>query len=234
MSDPLFGELYLRSTRPFLSEIVSDAEGRFLAANLPPGRLLDLGCGHGRHLARVKAVGVDGDALSLNEAKHHGPVVRADFRALPFRTAAFDGAWCWYNTLGTAEDESVPLILKEVARCIAPKGLLIIQGTHLDYAAAQPPSSFEGALPDGSFLKENAVFEPAKRRDLVYRHLISPDGRKLETHFFIRYYALDEWRGLLAEAGLEVQWGVGGLDGAPLESTSPDLIVGATRKVENP
>lgn len=227
---PFFGELYLRSTRPFLSEVLTAAEGRFLRANLPEGRLLDLGCGHGRHLAQLPAFGIDRDPLSLAEAKELGPVVRGDFRALPYRAGVFAGAWCWYNSLGTFEDDQVPLILAEVARCVAPGGTLVIQGSHLDRAIAQPEAGFDGPLPDGSHLKERAVYNPQKRRDEITRQLQLPDGRLLEAPFFIRYYQQDEWRALLAEAGFEAQWWVGGLDGAPLNESSTDVIVGAKRR----
>ncbi len=49
-----FGELYLRSTRPFQPASVTEAESRYLGERLreagTQGLVLDLGCGHGRHL----------------------------------------------------------------------------------------------------------------------------------------------------------------------------------------
>ena len=230
VSGPFFGELYLRSTRPFLSELVTESEGRFLRTNLPQGRLLDLGCGHGRHLQHVPAFGIDRDPLSLSEAKAHGPVVRGDFRQLPYRAGAFAGAWCWYNSLGTFEDDQVPLILAELGRCVAPGGTLVIQGSHPDRAVMQPEAGYDGPLQDGSHLKERAVYDPQKHRDEIHRALTLPDGRVLEAPFFIRYYQLAEWRTLLAEAGFDVQWAVGGIDGAALDHTSADVIVGAKRR----
>jgi SAM-dependent methyltransferase len=213
VSGPFFGELYLRSTRPFLSELVTESEGRFLRTNLPQGRLLDLGCGHGRHMQHVPAFGIDRDPLSLAEAKAHGPVVRGDFRQLPYRAGAFAGAWCWYNSLGTFEDDQVPLILAELGRCVAPGGVLVIQGSHPDRAVNQPEAGYDGPLQDGSHLKERAVYNPEKRRDEIHRALTLPDGRVL-----------------VAEAGFDVQWAVGGLDGAALDDTSADVIVGAKKR----
>lgn len=231
MSEPFFGELYLRTTRPFLSEIVTEAEGRFLSTNLPEeGRLLDLGCGHGRHLAQVRGFGVDRDPLSLEEAKGAGPVARADFRALPFRDASFAGGWCWYNSMGTFEDDQVPKILAEVARCMAPGGRFIIQGTHIERAIAMPEAGHDAPLPDGSHLVERAVFSHERRRDEIHRQLRLPDGRELQASFFIRYYDLDEWRTLLTEAGFALKWWVGGLDGAALNGSSTDVIVAAERR----
>ena len=52
----------------------------------------------------------------------------------------------------------------------------------------------------------------------------------MEAPFFIRYYDLEEWRSLLSGAGFEAKWWVGGLDGAPLNEASTDVIVGAKRR----
>jgi SAM-dependent methyltransferase len=233
-AEGFFGELYLRSTRPFLSEGITAAECAFLREQLgdePP--VLDLGCGHGRHLAgrgAVDVIGVDGDPLSLLEAKTHAPVARGRLEALPFRDGAFGAAWCWYNTLGTFEDDVVPRLLREVARCLRPGGRFVIQGSNPQRAIDEPEAGYDGPLADGSHLVETARYNPERRRDELRRTLTLPDGRVMAASFFIRYYDLDEWRLLLAQAGLEVRWWQGGIDGSPLGPTSADVIVGAQKR----
>jgi len=66
---PFFGELYLRSTRPFLPEDVTRAEADYLSRAFNgvrvSGGVMDVGCGHGRHLSQLSTprlkVGVDFD-----------------------------------------------------------------------------------------------------------------------------------------------------------------------------
>ena len=75
-------------------------EGPALAAllDLPTGsRVLDLPCGWGRLNPHLRARGLEiigGDRSSLNLKKHRAchpvPLVRLDFRALPFRSACAD------------------------------------------------------------------------------------------------------------------------------------------------
>lgn len=228
----LFGELYLRSTKPFLPEPLTDAEVAFLRERLPPGLLLDLGCGHGRHLRQLAkhAVGVDADPASLSEAARFAPVARGDFLALPFRSNAFMGAYAWYNTLGTFEPEQTCAVVKEVARCLRPSGTLIVQGTNPARARETPKASFEGRLSDGSMLREASSWSEASGRDEVHRQLTLADGRVMAASFFIRYYELADWSSLLESAGFSVDWACGGIDGSPLGVASLDVIVGAHKR----
>ncbi|MBL8922468.1 MAG: class I SAM-dependent methyltransferase [Myxococcaceae bacterium] len=236
----LFGELYLRSSRPFLPEHVSVAEGDYLAARFAEGQatglLLDLGCGHGRHLGQLagrlpgRVVGVDLDPLSVAEARAVAPVTRADLFRLPFRRDAFGGSLCWYNTLGMFEDEAVPVALAELARCVRSGGWVIVHGTPPHAAQRQPEANYDGQLPDGSHLVEQVRFEEARRRDQLTRHLTLPDGRFMAASFFIRYYAVSEWEALFDAAGFEVRWVHGGVDGSPLGDASVDQIVGAQKR----
>jgi SAM-dependent methyltransferase len=233
--DPFFGELYLRSTRPFLPEHVTDAEADFLRPRLPStGLVLDVGCGHGRHLKRLSArsmIGVDRDPLSLDEARQIAPVARGDFTALPFRAGAFAGAFAWYNTLGTFEPEVTQGMVRELGRCLGPGGTLIVHSSSRARAEEQPSSTYDGPLPDGSHLHEDCAYDAAGLRDRLTRRLTLPNGRVMAASFFIRYYDLDEWRSLLATAGLEVEWVCGGVDGASVTASSTDLIVGARKRV---
>jgi SAM-dependent methyltransferase len=235
-----FGELYLRSTRPFLAGTVSDAEADFLEARLREGDVsglvLDLGCGHGRHLSRLaqrlpgRLIGIDADQLSLDEAKTSTAVARGDFFRLPFRDDSFGAAYCWYNTLGTFADEAVPVALSELTRCVRRRGWFVVHGTPPHSVTSQPEARYDAILPDGSRLIETVRYEPATSRDVVKRELHLPDGRFMAASFFIRYYGVSEWEALLDAAGFSVRWVHGGADGSSLTEASVDQMVGAQKR----
>lgn len=234
-----FGELYLRSTLPFLSESVTAREVEYLArafAHAPGSApVVDLGCGHGRHASRLHAsgplagrvIGLERDALSLAMRRKGFPVVRGDLRALPFRTRSLAGAYAWYSTLFAFSDEEHARILREVARVLRPGGVLVFQTVPAERLASSPGAAFQRTLPDGSVLEEESRFDASTGRDVGRRTLTLRDGRVLSASYAIRYYPLAELTGLLESVGLEPRWVHGGLDGEPLTSGSPDLIVGA-------
>lgn len=234
-----FGELYLRSTLPFLPEDVTVAEADYLARlysapELPSGPILDLGCGHGRHLnllaRRVPraVVGLDFDALSLERAAP-GLRVRADFFLLPFRAAAFAGCFCWYNTAFTFEDAQQLPLFAELARVLKPGALLVLQTAPLERIATLGDSRYEGDLPDGSHLVETCRFDPDKGRDEGHRTLTLPDGRTMAASYFIRYYSRSGLSALLETAGFRVSFWHAGVEGQPATGESTDLVVGALR-----
>jgi hypothetical protein len=149
---------------------------------------------------------------------------------MPFRDDALGSAFCWYNTLGTFEDEQVPALLAELARCIRPKGLFIVQATDMRTAAAKPVAEFNGRLPDGSHLLETVRYNEKRRRDELRRELTLSDGRFMAASFFIRYYGADEWETLLDAAGFRMMWVHGAVDGSAPSVASVELIVGAQKR----
>lgn len=234
-----FGELYLRSTRPFLSPKVTTREVAYLERCFTrltlPGPIVDLGCGHGRHAAPLntsgplsgRVVGLELDPYSLEHRAPGFPVVRGDLRALPFRTGSLAGAYAWYSTLFAFSDVEHRVILQEITRCLQPGGLLVLQTVPYERASSQPSEAFQYTLPDGSVLEEETRFDAATQRDHGQRRLTLPEGRVLSGAYAIRYYPLAELTQLLESTGLSVKWTHGSLDGEPLSSASTDLIVGA-------
>lgn len=90
-------------------------------------RVIDLGCGTGRHLVLLKdrlgiGVGVDYERVYIAEAAHragagHLHFIIGDATAIPIR-AGFDFAMCLTNTWGTMADKAG--VLKEMRR-LAPR-----------------------------------------------------------------------------------------------------------------
>ena len=211
-------------------------EGPALAAllDLPPGsRVFDLPCGWGRlhpHLRNrgLEIVGGDLSALNLSKHKadHPAPLVRLDFRALPFRPGCADGVFCAFTSWGyfATEEENLRQLL-EFARVLRPGGVLLLDlagRTFLQAAVAE----VEGYWLD---FQEEGYQERARW---------SPDGRRIRTERTCQGEAFchDIWipthaeiHAFLREAGFAVSQAYGGLDGRPWEDGADRWIYRAVK-----
>jgi len=114
---------------------IASAKLSIRAELLPRGartRVLDVGCGDGRHLVEAAkrgcyAVGVDYDAAELRRARarfgrHAVDLVVADASHLPFRDASFDAVICT-ETLEHLRDDAAAIA--EIARTLRGGGSLL-------------------------------------------------------------------------------------------------------------
>lgn len=114
---------------------------QFLKENLPrAGRVLDVGCGTGRHVVTLSENGrqvvgmdlsrhmLDITAAKLERARLNAPLVQADMRApLPFRDNTFDAAICMFSTIGLVPSAAGRLeFAKEVCRVLKPGGAFVV------------------------------------------------------------------------------------------------------------
>lgn len=96
---------------------------RLCAPLLPPGRVLDLGCGVGHsfsELAPRESVGLDLDAGALAEQQRE--TVVADMREIPFPEGSFASVLSVQSIEHVAESERV---LREVARVLEDDGVAV-------------------------------------------------------------------------------------------------------------
>ena len=105
------------------------------AGALPPGsKVIDLGCGNGRHTqvlleSRHRAIAFDASRRLLDSARRrarNADIVLGDLCALPFGSASFDAAIAVASLhhLPTAADRLVAL--REIARILRPRGRALL------------------------------------------------------------------------------------------------------------
>ena len=118
------GERVVTADRRLQPDLAAARGGlRRVCPLLPPGRVLDLGCGVGHSyelLAPRETVGVDLDAGALAGQQRETQV--ADMRALPFADGTFA------SVLSVQSIEHVPdpeRVLAEVARVLEPRGVAV-------------------------------------------------------------------------------------------------------------
>ncbi len=249
MADPpwyesFFGQRYLDYYGPKLTPERTTAEVDFIERilALPAGAcVLDLCCGHGRHLIELasrgyRMTGVDLDSTFLEmahaEAKRRRLAVRLerrDMRDLPF-VAEFDGAINWFTAFGYFDqDEENQAVLVAVARTLKPGGKFLIDLTSRDWLVREFKVRDWHETPTGIKVLEERNFDLLKGRNYARHIRLYPDGTRLEGSFSLRVYTLTELTAMVRQAGLDILATFGGVDGSPHALDSRQLIILAVK-----
>jgi ubiquinone/menaquinone biosynthesis C-methylase UbiE len=192
---------------------------------LPGMRILDLGCGHGRHslaLARrgQNVVGIDRTAGFIELAKRDAEAehlavsfVQGDMRELD-DVEAYDRVICLFDVFGLHRDEENHDVLCRIARALRPGGMVCLDVRNRDWMLrGLLPVTVMQKGPD--LMVDRHVFDPISGRLVDYRLMVR-GGVTKEARFSVRLYHFSELRALCASAGLVVQEAFGSWDGDPI------------------
>jgi SAM-dependent methyltransferase len=196
-------------------------------------RVLDVACGAGRHSralrdAGARCFGLDLSAALLRRARSAAgvPLVRADMRALPIRTASMNLTVNLFTSFGYfATDEEHCTALVQMAGTLRPSGWLV-----LDFLNA-------AATRAGLVAEEQAELagRPVRiRRELsdggrfVWKRITAADGREFTER--VRLFGADELVAMLDGSGITVRHRFGDYDGGPLTSSAPRVMLMGERR----
>lgn len=203
-------------------------------ASSPGARVVDLGCGHGRHaneLARrgYQVLGVDLVLGFLDrareEARREGLAVDyalGDVRRLGVMES-FDHAVALFDAFGFLDDAGNAEWLRSTAQALVPGGSLLLDLRNRDWIVRNilPVTVLDKG---DDLMIDRHAFDTTSGR-LVDRRTYVRAGRARTVAFSIRLYALTEITALLREAGLTVERTWGGWDGAPISMAKNRMLV---------
>jgi SAM-dependent methyltransferase len=221
--DAYFGDLYLDSVEDLLTPRLSAAEADAITALLRLGwsaHVLDLACGHGRHVRALaggarRLAGLDRSGAYLRRAASTATPtgrtagssvdwIQGDLRALPLRLAAFDAAYSWYSSLFMFDDQTNSACLAEAARVVRPGGRLLVHHANPLRLEREPQAAAARTLPDGARVEEVSSYDPATGVDRCTRRLTRASGEVLAATAELRYYKPSEWGPLSQRVGLRL------------------------------
>lgn len=205
-----------------------------------PMRILDLACGFGRIANRLALLGhavtgVEYQPGFLEIARREARLnrldveyIQGDMRQIDLPPASFERALMMFNSFGYFPDEENLRVLKGIAQALAHGGLLGFDVAHRDGVLNDFHPHYVTEK-DGSLLINRFSFDVQSGR-LRNDRIVIRDGQRRDRPFSIRLYTLTEMRALLAAAGLELIDQYAEWDAAPLELSSPSMVIIA-RKV---
>lgn len=196
------------------------AETDYLAAVLdasaPGRRVLDLGCGTGRHAVALAArefgvTGADAGGWALERAQGAAKAagVRADWlrldllRELPWPVGEFDAVVC-VQSFGWGSDAQQLRLLREVRRVLVPDGLLILDHSNVLAIAGNyvPEATFETEGLRADFRRAYRVASGRSTGEIEVRR---GDAEPVVIHDDVRMYQPAEVHDLLTRAGFAVE-----------------------------
>lgn len=201
-------------------------------------RILDLGCGHGRHAIelarrghRVTGIDLAESFLSMarRAAAEAGAAVEfllgdmADLRP----ESEFDAAICLFDAFGFFDDAHALRTLQAVHRALAPGGRLLLDLRTREWMLRLAPATVVD-MGNGDLMIDRQQFDPLSGR-LVDRRTTLRGDRRRDVTFSVRLYTFTEISSLLAAAGYGIEWVGGGFDGAPLSPDRPRTLIIARR-----
>ncbi|MDD3824946.1 MAG: methyltransferase domain-containing protein [Anaerolineae bacterium] len=238
-----FGDLYLRLFATKVTPEGTDQEVAGVLALLDPrpgARILDLGCGQGRHaviLARLgySVAGLDRSAVLLGrareaarEATDKAAWVLGDMRFLPFGQE-FDACVSLFTSFGYFDEAENEGVLRQICGILRPGGALFLDLPNRDRQAhggeLRPASSQRYG--EATILEETHFDPVTSRCTTTYTWL--EDGRAESITHSVRHYAAPEITAMLRRADLEPLALYGDVDGSPYTAGSKRLIVVARK-----
>jgi SAM-dependent methyltransferase len=194
-------------------------------------RVLDVGCGAGRHAralvaAGARPVGLDLSSALLARARAVGvPLVRADMRWLPIRLRSMDLVVNLFTSFGYFErDDDHALVLRGVAECLRAGGWFAMDFLNADTVRRGLVADEEQLLSAGRVRITRELVEGGRR---VIKTILVPDGRRFVER--VRLFQPEELETMLEAAGLTVRARHGNYEGGPLVSGATRTILLAQR-----
>ena len=226
-----FGEEYLHAY-PHRDDEDAERLVRLLAAYGVVGageRVLDLGCGPGRHAAALarrgaRVVGLDLSLPLLCAARRRGagPLVRGDMRQLPFGTAAFDIVLNLFTSFGYFEsDEEHRVVVREAARVLRPGGRFVLDFLNAPAVRAGLVARDERRTGGTTVVQERRISEDG--RFVIKSIHVCGNSRTFTER--VRLYGRADLERMLATSGMAPETVAGDYDGAPHGTASPRLIL---------
>ena len=196
-------------------------------------RVLDVACGAGRHsralqAAEARCTGLDLSAALLRRAQAFTsvPLVRADMRALPIRSASMDLVVNLFTSFGYfATDDEHLTALAQMAGTLRPGGWLVLDFLNADAVRSQLVPAETAELAGQPVRIARELIDDGR---FVRKRIATAGGRVFTER--VRLFGAEELEAMLARCGIMVDHRFGDYDGSALGAGSPRVVLMGARR----
>jgi SAM-dependent methyltransferase len=233
---PIFPKTFIKST----TEQEVQALQQILPA--PPARVLDAGCGMGRHSIRLAEIGYTVTGLDQVSALIVSAREQARARGLTINfvegqhtkhpwNAEFDAVINIFTSFGYSEEETEnQAVLDAWAHALCAGGCLIIDVSHRDQVIRNYRANFWYTLENGTEIRVQRHFDAIRGLNTIDEYWHTADGQAGLRSHTVRVYSATELGIMLEQAGLRpIQW-YGDFSLNPFTYDSPHMIIVAEKQ----
>jgi len=205
-------------------------------------KILDLGCGHGRHSVELALRGYKVTGQDLNKyflklaedsSKESGVDVRwirSDMRKIPFKHE-FDAVVNLFTAFGYLEnDDEDEKVIKQIAKVLKPRGKLLIDVANRDRIIGNYIERDWMVLPDATIELIEHKYDPIKGGHDDIRTYVHSDGTRKKFVLKVRMYTAAEIISMMKCAGLEFKEAYGDYNFSPYKMYSRRCILLAQKE----
>jgi SAM-dependent methyltransferase len=225
-----FGEEYLQ-LYPHRDEAEAERAVALIAGatGLAAGwRVLDVGCGPGRHARAfrtlgARCIGLDLSLTLLRVARGvtDAPLVRGDMRRMPIRQGSMDLTVSLFTSFGYFEhDEEHTAALGEMVATLRPGGWFVIDFLNAAEVHRRLVER-ETVTVQGGRAEVSRTMSPDGR--YVCKTIVTPAGRRFTER--VRLFDQGQMSAMLRDAGVDVRHRFGDYNASPLRADSPRTIL---------
>lgn len=247
-----FDDKYLKTYGDFVTLQRTRREVSFITRNLglrTGARILDLGCGYGRHTIELASRGYNVTGLDysptflriareeIQRSKVRATFIRGDMRSFRSRTH-FDAVINMFTSFGYFESEKDHVrVLQSVGRVLKPRGGFLIDVNNsiallIRFLRAHKPLRRSEQLTgtEKHRLSNGLLVSTSHRLDVdswrwKMMRTWKENGKQRNYETRVRLFSLPELTHLLSDCSMQVENTWGDFDGSPFIWNSPRLIV---------
>lgn len=199
---------------------------------LPDARILDVGCGQGRHLSifaehHFKITGIDLSSVLLRIAKENNEnnptanFLQADMRHLPLKSK-FDLILNLFTSFGYFEkDEENQSVLEQIHQLLNKNGSFVFDYFNSDYIKNTLIPKHKKEVGE-ILVKQERYIENSRIKKKIE---LTKKGKKTTYFESVKLYSPDEIYEMLRSVKLKINNVFGNYDGSAFELNSPRLLV---------
>lgn len=198
-------------------------------------RILDAPCGAGRHMRAFTAHGFPAYGFDLSpallsqavsEGAAHSTIVRADLRALPYKSETFDLVVNLFSSLGYFDtDQENIAVLCNLAKMVRPGGWFVVDFMNSENVRATLQKKSQRQTPEGVHIHDTRSIEGDQPRVKKQTLVTYPNGKTRTFNESVRLFTPEELRLALHQCGVKVEKEFGNYSGEPASRQSKRIIL---------